>query len=140
MTKKEKELVLKDLSARFPYGIKCRLDYGKEYPADERYEDDEVFSIMNYEHGGLFELGLEWSDQAVYVEDIKPYLRPMSSMTEEEKKEYGEVVAAISLFDENETRVCPYLLPVEWLNKRHFDYRGLIDKKLALKAPEGTYE
>ena len=63
---------------------------------------------------------------------VKPYLRPMSSMTEEEKLEY--VIA----WDSRQ----PYL-PTEamdWLNEYHFDYRDLIEKGLALEAPEGMYK
>jgi hypothetical protein len=73
---------------------------------------------------------------------IKPYLRPMSSMTEEEEKEYktisiwGEVRESKSHY----TDICPTIEGYDWLNAHHFDYRGLIEKGLALEAPEGMYE
>lgn len=62
------------------------------------------------------------------MENIKPYLRPMSSMTKEEKKEYNKLLCWRSpkkVFD--------------WLNAHHFDYRGLIKKGLALEAPKEMY-
>jgi hypothetical protein len=78
---------------------------------------------------------------------IKPYLRPMSSMTDEEKRQYRE------LCDED-IRQLTYVQTVhpglkyktschrsiDWLNAHHFDYRGLIEKGLALEAPEGMYK
>ena len=68
---------------------------------------------------------------------IKPYLRPMSSMTEEEKKEYDEFefISASHFAHGIEAGEL-----TEWLNSHHFDYRGLIEKGLALPAPEGMYE
>lgn len=64
------------------------------------------------------------------VEFIKPYLRSMSSMTEEEEKQFQDV----NLYE------LPYMVEgLDWLNAHHFDYRGLIEKGLALEAPEGMY-
>ena len=64
--------------------------------------------------------------------ELKPYLRPMSSMTEEEEKEFQEIKLSYH-FDEDS-----YIL-LDWLNAHHFDYRGLIEKGLALEAKEGMY-
>ena len=61
------------------------------------------------------------------VEILEPYLRPMSSMSEEEYQEFGYDVL----------RYTPR--EFDWLNAHHFDYRGLIEKGLALEAPEGMY-
>jgi len=67
-----------------------------------------------------------------------PYLRPMSSMTEEEKKIYSNffISKEIDNFDFD----IPNYDTIDWLNAHHFDYRGLIEKGLALEAPEGMYE
>ena len=63
----------------------------------------------------------------LYIDgECKPYLRPMSSMTEEEEKEYHD--ARSDYYDDLGT--------YDWLNAHHFDYRGLIEKGLALEAPE----
>jgi hypothetical protein len=75
------------------------------------------------------------------LETVKPYLRPMSSMTEEEKEEYK----TISIWGEvreskvHYTDICPTIEGYDWLNAHHFDYRNLIKKGLALQAPEGMY-
>ena len=61
--------------------------------------------------------------------DIKPYLRPMSSMTEDEGVELDNTVIMGNYGDD-----------ADWLNAHHFDYRGLIKKGLALEAPEGMYK
>ena len=84
-----------------------------------------------------------------YIDDVKPYLRPMSSMTEEEKREYFSFIGGERPFDSDfsaypieykfvyEHDINSY---IDWLNAHHFDYRNLIRKGLALEAPEGMYE
>ena len=71
------------------------------------------------------------------IESVRPYLRPMSSMTEEEKKEYHR--ACIIEYD-NGRIINKTGKNVDWLIERKFDYRGLIPKGLALEAKEGMYE
>lgn len=124
MTQEEKELLLKDLCMRLPYH--CRVFY--------EYVDD----LDNKTYGYSLTLNT-WcidefnADKAV----VKPYLRPMSSMTEEEYKEYYKTFRA-----ESYGRGYVYVESVksfDWLNKHHFDYRGLIEKGLALEAPKGMY-
>ena len=120
MTQEEKRLLLQDLSARLPYGVIVRLDYRDG-------------TIVTREMGiGSFHDMLFGNTKG------KPYLRPMDSMTEEERKEYNEYLfhgASIGLMSNTETA---YEL-IDWLNAHHFDYRGLIEKGLALEAPEGIY-
>lgn len=116
MTNEKKELLIKDLCARLPYGVKIAID---GYSEPQRLSGLDVVSHF---------FGTETTtvSQKIFGRHgevhIKPYLRPMSSMTEE--AEYA-TDADIVLFD--------------WLNKKMFDYRGLIDKGLALEAPEGMY-
>ena len=95
------------------------------------------------------------------IEHIKPYLRPMSSMTEEEIKEYrslsDEVVGSygpyhwefiahcvrLGIKPDNPHECVDEIVDmdaIDWLNAHHFDYRGLIDKGLALEASEGMYK
>jgi hypothetical protein len=66
--------------------------------------------------------------------EVKPYLRSMSSMTEEEKKEYNDIVKnTIDFYDcPKSDSVCFLSVVIDWLIKNHFDYRGLIEKNLAL--------
>ena len=109
MTQEEKQLLLQDLCARLPYGVKYQ----------DRIE------------GGIHILSLGIIH---HYERFIPYLRPMSSMTEEEKEELSKVALV-----DNEGTVSDIPEYVDWLNAHHFDYRGLIERGLALKAPEGMY-
>ena len=63
------------------------------------------------------------------IENVRLYLRPMSSMTEEEEIYYNTVYTTLKFYKKE-----------DWLNAHHFDYRGLIEKGLALEAPEGMYK
>ena len=124
MTQEDKELLLKDLCARLPY-----------HPIV--YVDE---NLPRLKLGGATRV---WEYIAV-DKPCKPYLRPMSSMTEEENEEFEELFINYSI---SQDRNCVYhasrgdlnLEFIDWLNAHHFDYRGLIDKGLALEAQEGMY-
>ena len=148
MKQEDKELLLKDLCARLPYHVRCKI-WLKDGTTEE----------------GAFDLEHNYADVLLDVfyynkiKDIKPYLRPMTSMTEAEAKEisilygikdilstkitdeyievvvddnfssteiktiwYNEIVSSIEIFD--------------WLNAHHFDYRNLIKKGLAIEIQE----
>ena len=78
--------------------------------------------------------------KAFYKENLgecKPYLRPMSSMTDKEKTEYKKIAPGIAW---HYGIHFPTTNKIDWLNARHFDYRELIEKGLALEAPEGMYK
>ena len=127
MTQEEKELLLKDLCARLPYHPKAKIfieGFGMEY--NEQWTD--------------IELGHAWFESE--TENIKPYLRPMSSMTKEERYTYRHMLGA-TLNSEGESIMFVYVedfpTVIDWLNEHHFDYRGLIEKGLALEAPEDMY-
>ena len=120
MTQGEKDLVLKDLSARLPYNVFCEIsDVGEPYKLETIRFNGEYFLFNN----GVFEK---------YITEIKPYLRPMSSMTEEESLYILLCNAFI------ETRSIE--LKVDFYNERHIDYRDLIGKGLALEAPKDMYK
>ena len=124
MKPEEKELLLKDLCARLPYGVKCQVADCKT-PVELSHIDTKNGNGRNPYCFG-FSFG---------PESVKPYLRPMSSMTEEEHRTYISLLA----------HALPHTT-LDWLNKKHFDYRtdedeeGLIEKGLALKAPEDMYK
>ena len=130
MTQKEKELLLYDMSARLPYGLKCKCPILSH----------ETYTIVSIELNGYPMVRLNTTrDSYIYapLEEVKPYLRPMSSMTEEESKEFALL--------QTDFYVDGFLYPIaagnmiNWLNKHHFDYCGLIQKDLALEAPKDMY-
>ena len=129
MTQEDKELLLTDLCARLPYGVKIRMIHHEIKGADPEYVDD-VFSTIFYNM-------IDYDDDNY---EFLPYLRPISSMTEEEKKEYDNLYYNAPQFKDG-WRDAKYLegLHIDWLNKHHFDYHRLIEKGLALEAPEGMY-
>lgn len=115
MTHDDKELLLQDLSARLPYGVLCNI--GLKYP----FQLQRIF--VDRLDGILLDFYEDGDDYQVYLSEVKPYLRSMSSMTDEERQEYGLVLCdelSINQFD--------------WLNAHHFDYRGLIPKDLAIEV------
>ena len=115
MTQEEKDLLLKDLCSRLPYGVKVEItwwDLGQGFSIDTTLEPDHITQLLNDTEGEI---------------EIKPYLRKMSDMTEEEEQEFQE----INLFE------LPFRVEgLDWLNANHFDYRGLIDDGLAIKVTD----
>ena len=140
MTEEEIQLLLQDLSSRLRYGVRLCVP-GYLVPYKLLGIDGDVLHIDTpvYDEGdGYFELDCF---------NIKPYLRPLSSMTEKEQNELSAYcgLATYQLFisvDADNPEI-PYnylILAIDWLNAHHFDYRGLIEKGLAIEAPEGMYE
>lgn len=131
MTNEEKQLLLKDLCARLPYGVKY-----KTYLGDIFTLKDITFSKTTTKY--------YIDDNAFSVDQIKPYLRPMSSMTKEEK-EYLQTLHNI-ISDENygdgfsPTAWNAISLFNDYCHKRHLDNAGLIEKDLTLPAAENMYK
>lgn len=124
MTQEEKELLLKNLCARVPYHVKVRVWLG-----DWIVED----CVLDLEHNYADVL----RDAFYYnkIKDIKPYLRPISSMTDEERKEYKRFVS----FSGSPGGAAIF---IDWLNARHFDYHNLIERGLAIEVTKenNSYE
>jgi len=124
----EKALLLKDFCARLPYEVIVNIEYSKEHGSSYRLRVcSEGILKLNTELLGLF------IQDEIY---LKPYLRPMSNMTEEEKKEFSVLAVGTHLF---KGPLIPSYDTLDWLNSHHFDYRGLIPMGLALEAPEEMY-
>lgn len=171
MTQEEKELLLKDLSGRVRYGVRLWLKCFEEYP---KHFIDAVSILGSVIYDGSSEYKISLIDKSEhnieghkfnnYEQVIKPYLRPMSSMTEEEKEELLTLLVgkdAIDYFQIENSQITNtdkhiqfgpnweyhwinfsnenIILYMDWLNKKHFDYRGLIPMGLALVAPKGMY-
>ena len=139
MGKKDKELLLKELCARLPYGVICYWRIGSELTLNlteyngqltcinkveiedsSDYYYDCYFNICNDSNGNSFQ------NEDVPIEIVKPYLRPMSSISSLISAKEWTSLGGIDLID--------------WYNANHIDYRGLIEKGLALEAPEGMYD
>ena len=127
MSQEDKQLLFKDLCARLPYGVK--LQRNNVY--DSSKKEIEFLTLQGFQD-------IE-NHNSIELLNIKPYLRPMSSMTEEEVDEWAK--ASNMKFDMEDGFFDCYdaHLSVDWLNAHHFDYRGLIEKGLAIEAPEGMY-
>ena len=128
MTQEEKQLVFKDLCARLPYGVVVERTY---IPENNGYTSKLSANTLD------FVLDDNWS--------IKPYLRPMSSMTEEEKNEVVKLGVCYDGAFHNDvydvgTSMEEAFLAISWLIERHFDINYLINKGLALEAKEGMYK
>lgn len=129
----EKELLLKDLCARLPYGI---IIY--------RISDNSTHKFI---HSDIAENIDQFSNFLEYsgIDDIKPYLRPMSSMTEEERGVYNRFKYIKRHEWDGHSTYTEYVEVDEisnyfdWLNEHHFDHHGLIERGLALEAPKGMY-
>lgn len=128
MTQEEKDLLLKDLCARLFYGAKIKLirwDIDEGMYINTTLEPDDIERLLNDEDGDI---------------EIKPYLFPLSSMTEEQEREYNtlrdfvyshhyeyeDIVEDMGLYDNWRS--------IDYLNAHHFDYRSLIEKGLAIDA------
>lgn len=127
MTQEQKDLLLKDLCARLPYGIKASY-YGAEEEC-ETWDKIECVTLDGYVDIGQYSLP---------IESIKPYLFPLSSMTEEQHNEFFSYYHNIEMAEvksSGDYLKAAYIgddAKYSWLNKNHFDYRGLIEKGIAI--------
>jgi hypothetical protein len=140
MTQEDKKLLLKDLSARQLYKVVlfCKndnedirigrmIDFCCDLPYTPTIWIVDNKNNLPYEYRPTYEI-------------VRPYLRPKSSMTKEEEAEYSCISAhKDNIPTVNYLPISDYMT-VDWLNAHHFDYRGLIEKGLALEAPEGMYK
>ena len=138
-TEKDMNELLKDISAKASYG-----------PLKADFEGGIIDIIGTNSYGEIYPDRVNYT---LPVDEVKPYLRPMSSMTEEEKKELSErYVWRISCRkiqiryhsegswdDDTDCPTEEYLWLFDWLDKNRFDYRGFIEKGFALEAKEGMY-
>ena len=126
MKPEDKEL-LRDLCGRLPYGVCCEYEYWDEREC-EFYKRVEIVNAITMD--GYIDLDDNYNYE---VNDIKPYLFPMSMMDEYQRIIYGDLTYAVinSLPGDIQNNINELY---KWLNENHFDYNGLIDKGLAINA------
>lgn len=144
MTQEDKDLLLKDLACRLPYGVKAHIEHDTFYDEIEPYDGTvNTNTINDLLHNEKLE--------------VRPYLRPVSSMTEEEMDRLFEILDIDKNGEDedwikiNDCTGIKFLLPTgRWMEEMdnalgylrsiHIDIQGLIGKGLALEAPEGMYK
>lgn len=129
MTQENDELLLRDLCARLPYDVKGIITYNG---------DKDIFTVK-----GIYNDILSLSDsECCHLEDFRPYLFPLSSMTEEQWKEITDIQIkeSLKLIDSNNDYMSNPLFSIgdlktlDWCYANHIDYRGLIPMGLAIDA------
>lgn len=133
MTTEERDLLLKDLSARIFYEVKCQI---------KDIYDSVILRELNYANAVFSAL-----DSSIV--NVRPYLFPLSSMTKEQIREFNNINGSIIvdglpghcrnycapiICSEHEITMEDMLSSIDWLNAHHFDYRGLICRRLAIDA------
>lgn len=138
MKQEDKELLLKDLCARLPYKTYVKTTKGIGY----------VYAINTSQ---LIELSVanvsEYWSEVFNIDEIKPFLRPMSSMTEEEKNELKQISNEyLEDWTNSQTSIDKWKLDAKisykrsvFYNSHYLDWNGLIELGLALEAPDGMY-
>ena len=139
MTQEDKELLLKDLCARLPYGVKCQIK------GEEDFEPLKLKSFIQGKGFYAFDFYIKENLSLTFKEldEFKPYLFPLSSMTEEQKNQLKEI------WDTDMNKALDYAISgeeglsdlfqlsaakkvINWFIKNHFDFQGLIPKELAI--------
>ena len=126
MTQEQKDLLLKDLCARLPYKVKVQDTYYKSL------EPNPIWLLDL--HAQKVRLFADEGYQS--IEYIKPYLFPLSSMTEEQKEEFNtqSLKLQLQVIDEEIMYEKATEFEVDFYNKHHLDWRGLIPMGLAIDA------
>ena len=126
MTQDEKEILMIDLCGRLSYGVKCI-----DITPLEQFQDKNLWEIDRV-RADVMELGISncyvCYGNYINIHNIKPYLFPLSSMTEEQKEEFDRLYTYDALIIEPQWEL------IDFCNKHHLDYRGLIPLGLAIDA------
>lgn len=125
MTQEQKDLLLKDLCARLQYGVKISVQSWDEREMEYMDKVDVLYSVNGDEY-----IKSTNEDYDFSLEEVKPYLFPLSSMTEEQRKEFDTTLKYLPAEEIDVWTLDTY----DWCNKNHFDYRGLIPMGLAKDA------
>jgi hypothetical protein len=119
MTQEEKQLLLVDLCGRLPYGVKISVN-------DDVESLQGISAVVNVVEYGSF--------LSSDIDEVKPYLFPLSSMTKEQRTEYEELYTKYNYLYGIDGKYMVQTWKIDWCNRNHFDYRGLIPMGLAIDA------
>ena len=150
MTQEDKELLLQDLCSRLPYGVKIETEYFTKATLVEIRKNISYGAckdlLVTYDISGE-ETPYQSDERSSTISKIKPYLFPLSSMTEEQKIEcfrgvdielddYNEIWSKFPITNDDIilTNIRDWLKVIDWLIKNHFDYRGFIDREIVKDA------
>lgn len=149
MTQEEKILLIKVLAEQSPYGLKVRKANTNRRTVSGV---DAASGVVHFENDTISPFGLDIEHPLTFRQQVKPYLRPMSSMTEKEYETFPIPYSFDSFSTWNNTILSEVIEGtqiligideiteiIDWLNAHHFDWRGLIPKGLAVEAEEGMY-
>ena len=138
MTQEEKKLLLRVMCSMLMYGVKVNF---KLPNYTKKTFEEHIGYLETIDKYGGYKIKSKGIDYRGFGLDFVPYLRPMSSMTDEERKEY------YAFFFSKDDEEFPDTIEedemfnlIDWLNEHHLDYLGLIEKVLALEAPDGMYD
>ena len=123
MTQEQKDLLLKDLCVRLPYGVKVLCE-------------NEIFDV-EYVCPMYEEIKLDIPETwTIGIDEVKPYLFPLSSMSEKQKEEFNtqSLKLQLQVIDEEIMYEKATEFEVDFYNKHHLDWRGLIPLGLAIDA------
>lgn len=142
MTKEDKELLLKDLSGRLPYNVKVNI---------KSYDKPVTLQCITNNNSSYFKIEEIGYDFRTWEEDIKPYLRHMSSMTRQECTQLSVLLPRYFIVTPERLNCLEHInggiinfevldTIIDFYNSHHLDWRGLIPKGLALEAPKDMYK
>lgn len=128
MTQEEKDLLFIELSARLHYGVKVQTPLFENSTSIKGIAEDECWIYSDEDN-------YDW----INIEEVKPYLRPIESMTDEEQRTLNSMCYGVEMVSRL-SGLKMFNKAFDWLNENYFDYRGLIPMGLALEAPNGMYK
>ena len=142
MEKNKENILFADLVARLPYGVKIEVEAWNEETESSEMVAIPIYSVNTDRY---FYACTDSEEIQIHIDEVQPYLRKMSSMTEEEKVEYDKLCYNCQEQDSVDYNITQLdrtqlIYVIDWLNAHHFDHRGLIEIGLALEAPEDIYQ